>query len=173
MHTMYSSERRWWDKVGEGPLLLGALPMQSHLPLLKQEGVKAVVTLNEEWEVYLHSADYAREGMEHLHLPTKDYHCAPSPAAIDAGVKFLEDRLPLGVGCYVHCKAGRGRSTTLVICYLMKSRGLSASQALESVRQQRPHISLGRTQWAAVLDYERKLSTDRSSAAASSSQSSS
>jgi protein tyrosine phosphatase len=37
------------------------------------------------------------------------------------GVKWLYDILQESKGyAYVHCKAGRGRSATLIICYLLK-----------------------------------------------------
>lgn len=39
---------------------------------------------------------------------------------------------------YVHCKAGRGRSTTLVVCYLIKYFGHSPEEAYTFVRERRP-----------------------------------
>ena len=36
------------------------------------------------------------------------------------GVEFIEEMNLSENSVYVHCKAGRGRSTTLVACYLMK-----------------------------------------------------
>ena len=43
---------------------------------------------------------------------------------------------------YVHCKAGRGRSTTLVLCYLVKARRMAPSTALALVRGKRPQVHL-------------------------------
>lgn len=43
---------------------------------------------------------------------------------------------------YVHCKAGRGRSTTLVLCYLVKARRMAPSAALVLVRGKRPQVHL-------------------------------
>ena len=39
---------------------------------------------------------------------------------IQRGVAFIEEMNQNEKTVYVHCKAGRGRSTTLVACYLMK-----------------------------------------------------
>ena len=43
---------------------------------------------------------------------------------------------------YVHCKAGRGRSTTVVLCYLVKYKGMTPGEALAMVRSKRPQIHL-------------------------------
>ena len=50
---------------------------------------------------------------------------------------------------YVHCKAGRGRSTTLVLCYLVSYGGYTPEDALEMVKGKRPQISLaaGQVNW--------------------------
>ena len=42
----------------------------------------------------------------------------------------------------MHCKAGRGRSTTLVMCYLIKRRRMAPSAALALVRGTRPQVHL-------------------------------
>ena len=41
---------------------------------------------------------------------------------------------------YVHCKAGRGRSTTLVLCYLIKQAGMTPEEAFAYVRSRRPQV---------------------------------
>ena len=43
---------------------------------------------------------------------------------------------------YVHCKAGRGRSTSLVLCYLIKHLGMTPAAALVHVRGKRPQVHL-------------------------------
>ena len=53
---------------------------------------------------------------------------------------------------YVHCKAGRGRSTTLVLCYLIRQMRMSPDEAFEFVRTKRPQVCLAEGQWAAVRE---------------------
>lgn len=53
---------------------------------------------------------------------------------------------------YVHCKAGRGRSTTLVICYLIRQMRMSPEDAYAFVRTKRPQVGLAEGQWAAVRE---------------------
>ena len=52
----------------------------------------------------------------------------------------------------MHCKAGRGRSTTLVICYLIRQMRMSPKEAYAFVRTKRPQVCLAEGQWAAVRE---------------------
>jgi len=45
---------------------------------------------------------------------------APTQEKLALGVKFLLDHVRRKEQVYVHCKAGRTRSATLVACYLMQ-----------------------------------------------------
>jgi len=45
---------------------------------------------------------------------------APTQEDLAVGVKFLLDHAKRRELVYVHCKAGRTRSATLVACYLMQ-----------------------------------------------------
>lgn len=59
--------------------------------------------------------------MEFLHLATVDFIGVPTKAQIRQGVDLITKYRQLGLGMvYVHCKAGRTRSATLVACYLME-----------------------------------------------------
>lgn len=54
-----------------------------------------------------------------------------------------------GGSTYVHCKAGRGRSTTIVLCYLIKYRNMTPEAALDHARSVRPRVLLAPSQWQA------------------------
>lgn len=45
---------------------------------------------------------------------------APSLVDINQAVDFIHRNASSGKVTYIHCKAGRGRSTTIVLCYLVK-----------------------------------------------------
>ena len=56
-----------------------------------------------------------------LNLPTTDLFSAPSQERLQEGVAWMVDEASSGKGSvYVHCKAGRARSATLVAAYLMQ-----------------------------------------------------
>ncbi|KAI6681909.1 hypothetical protein NL676_035790 [Syzygium grande] len=68
---------------------------------------------------------------------------------------FIETHL-VARKTYVHCKAGRGRSTTVVLCYLVKHKHMTPSTALEFVRSRRPRVLLTSSQWKAVQEYSKQ-----------------
>ncbi|RZC51488.1 hypothetical protein C5167_019918 [Papaver somniferum] len=148
------SEFHWWDKIDEF-LLLGAVPFPKHVPQLKQLGVGGVITLNEPYETLVDSSLYYSYKIDHLVIPTRDYLFAPSFVDISRAVDFIHENASYGKVTYVHCKAGRGRSTTIVLCYLVHYKQMTPSAAFEYVRFRRPRVLLAPSQWKAVQDYQR------------------
>ncbi|OAY27187.1 phosphatidylglycerophosphate phosphatase PTPMT2 [Manihot esculenta] len=149
------AEFRWWDEVDQY-LLLGAVPFPKDVPRLKQLGVGGVITLNEPYETLVSSSLYHAHGIEHLVIPTRDYLFAPSFVDISRAVDFIHENASCGRTTYVHCKAGRGRSTTIVLCYLVKYKHMTPTTALEYVRARRPRVLLAPSQWKAVQEYSRR-----------------
>ncbi|XP_072977533.1 phosphatidylglycerophosphate phosphatase PTPMT2-like [Typha angustifolia] len=149
------TEFRWWDAVDQF-VLLGAVPFPKDVPRLKQLGVHGVVTLNEPYETLVKSSLYQFHGIDHLVIPTRDYLFAPSLVDICRAVDFIHENATYGRTTYVHCKAGRGRSTTIVLCYLVKYKNMTPLAALEYVRSIRPRVLLARSQWMAVQEFNKK-----------------
>ncbi|XVE70523.1 hypothetical protein DITRI_Ditri10aG0079200 [Diplodiscus trichospermus] len=148
------SEFRWWDEVDQF-LLLGAVPFPKDVRRLKQLGVGGVITLNEPFETLVSTSLYHAHGIDHLVIPTRDYLFAPSISDISRAVEFIHKNASCGRTTYVHCKAGRGRSTTIVLCYLVEHKHMTPAAALEYVRCRRPRVLLAPLQWKAVLEYSR------------------
>ncbi|KAG2326672.1 hypothetical protein Bca4012_035611 [Brassica carinata] len=146
------SEFHWWDRVAQF-ILLGAVPFQSDVPRLKELGVCGVITLNEPYETLVPSSLYKSYCIDHLVIATRDYCFAPSMEAICQAVDFIHGNASLGKTTYVHCKAGRGRSTTVVICYLVQHKHMTPEAAYDYVRSIRPRVKLATAQWKAVLEY--------------------
>ena len=154
------AEFRWWDKVDEF-ILLGAVPFPIDVPRLKDLGVRGVITLNESYETLVPTTLYHDHGIDHLVIPTRDYCFAPPLNDICRAVDFIHKNALSGCTTYVHCKAGRGRSTTIVICYLVHHKQMSPDVAYEFVRSIRPRVLLASSQWQAVQDYYRHLMVRR------------
>jgi len=57
-----------------------------------------------------------------LQLRTRDIFETPCQEKLKKGVSFINEIAGSGGSVYVHCKAGRTRSATLVGCYLMQVR---------------------------------------------------
>ncbi|KAF8689362.1 hypothetical protein HU200_041903 [Digitaria exilis] len=136
----------WWDQVDEH-VLLGAVPFPSDVLRLKELGVCGVVTLNESYERLVPRSLYEAHGIENLVLPTRDYLYAPSFVNLCEAADFIHRNALSGKLTYVHCKAGRGRSTTVVICYLVQYKNMTPAEAYEHVRLRRPRVLLASAQW--------------------------
>lgn len=129
--------RNWWDRV-DPYVVLGALPLRSDVKKLAELGVRGVVNMCREYRGPV--AAYATYGIEQLWLPTVDFN-PPTLMDVERGVEFLERKTKQQETVYVHCKAGRARSATIVICWLVKCRGMSPEQAQEHLLRCRPHVN--------------------------------
>lgn len=152
VRNKFEPDFRWWDQI-EPFLFLGAVPFPKDVYRLKSLGVEAVITLNESYETLVSSSLYESQMIKHLVIPTRDYLFAPSFDDIQRAVDFIHENVEQGKATYVHCKAGRGRSTTIVLCYLVKYRGMTPFNAFNYVRSKRPRVLLAASQWKAVLRY--------------------
>jgi protein-tyrosine phosphatase len=142
----------WWDQVDEH-ILLGAVPFPSDVLRLKELGVCGVVTLNESYERLVPQSLYEAHGIENLVLPTRDYLYAPSFENLCKAADFIHSYASCGKLIYVHCKAGRGRSTTVVLCYLVQYKQMTPVEAYEHVRLHRPRVLLASAQQQAVQEF--------------------
>lgn len=138
--TCALSTRRLWDRV-DGTIVLGSAPFfeADVRALCREEAVRGVVNLCREWR--WHSALYRSLGIAELYVPTIDYDY-PSLATVVSAATFIRAHEARGESVYVHCKAGRGRSTVVVLCYLVLFRGMTPQEADAAVRAARPCISL-------------------------------
>ncbi|KAM7251259.1 hypothetical protein ACFE04_023142 [Oxalis oulophora] len=150
------TEFRWWDQVDEF-LLLGAVPFPVDVPCLKELGVRGVITLNEPYETLVPTSLYNVHGIDNLVIPTRDYCFAPVLSDINQAVAFIHENASHGRATYVHCKAGRGRSTTIVVCYLVKHKQMTPDAAYSYVKSIRPRVLLASAQWQAVQEYYHHL----------------
>ena len=94
-------------------------------------------------------------GMVVLHLPIEDMS-APSQEETARFVRFVEERTAEDIPVAVHCLAGRGRTGTMLACFLVR-RGRSAAEAIHEVRSLRPGSIETADQEAAIHTYGHSL----------------
>jgi len=157
--------RPWWNRIDQR-VVLGALPFrgQNAQKIVDDEKVSGVVSMNEDYELKAFSnlgPEWASLGVKFLQLPTTDMFTSPKQSQLQEGVKFIRQITESNAGrsVYIHCKAGRTRSATLVGCYLMEEYGHTPEKAVEFMQEKRPHIWLGSKQWQALRDYHQDLTT--------------
>ena len=129
--------RNWWDEVNEN-LILGAVPLRQDVPQLAELGITGVVNTCDEYDGPQDL--YAQYSIEQLWIPTVDFN-PPSLESVTAGVAFIDRHIRGGGKVYVHCKAGRARSATVVLCYLMAHEGMTAEAAQQHLLDARPHVN--------------------------------
>ena len=147
--------RHWWDKLTEEPILLGALPFSRDVPQLQAEGVTGVINMCIEYPGP--KLAYEKSGIDQLWLPTVDF-TPPTIADIRQAIEFIERHQKDGGKVYVHCKAGRGRSATVVLCWLMYRHGFTPEEAAVWLARQRPHINRDLAERVVVRNFHQTLS---------------
>jgi atypical dual specificity phosphatase len=131
---------------GSGRLLIEGLTR------LKDQGFAAILSLTEE---PLERPVLREFGFSYEHVPVPDFY-APTLEQIVRAVEFIEAHRGEGAGVLVHCTAGQGRTGTILAAFLV-GQGMSAEEAIATVRQLRPGSIETLEQEHAVQVYERHL----------------
>ncbi len=116
----------------EGELAAFAIFVLRDLDRLREAGIGAIVSLTEEPPPEL----VGETRFDLLHLPIEDM-TPPDTEQVEQYVAFVDRMLARGAAVGTHCLAGLGRTGTMIACYLV-TRGMSAGEAIDHVRRQRP-----------------------------------
>ena len=139
-----SPERAAFDRVSDCIFLGSRIATLGDYRRLREAGVRACVDMKQE------GADpWTFEAF--LWLPTADQD-APSPAHLQMGIAFLRQCERADIRAFVHCMAGVGRSSTLVLAHLLAGsfRESGTRAALAYLASRRPVINPNPLQIAAA-----------------------
>ena len=139
-----SPERAAFDRITDWIFLGSRIVTLSDYRRLREAGVRACVDLKRE------GAD-TWDFEAFLWLPTVDQD-PPSAAHLQMGIAFLRQCEQAGMPVFVHCMAGVGRSTTLVLAHLLAGpfRERGTAEALAFLASRRPVVNPNRLQIAAA-----------------------
>ncbi len=123
----------------------------SEIDWLLKQGVRSIITMTEDSlpESWVKNVKY-------LHVPTEDFS-APDMQQIDEAVEFIQKRIANNEPVMVHCAAGIGRTGTILACYLVKYEKISAKDAIQKVRKERPGSIQSESQEIAIGLYYKFL----------------
>ena len=125
------------------------------LRFLKASGVDCLIRLADIDETMVTSKDVADAGLMDYHDPVPDY-CPPSQAQLDRLVQYIDEKIKEGKRVAVSCRAGVGRTGTVLACYLIY-KGWDYQSALAEVRSNRPGSVKTVQQENAVKRYAQRL----------------
>jgi len=156
---------RWWDRITDN-IVVGALPFhdRNHLNrLMLLENIRSVVILCRDFEFNpvlgkpVTKQDWESHNVNVYHSPTKDFE-APSVMELANCVDFIKKQIVNDSkgSVYVHCKAGRGRSVAVVVCFLISQTGYTTDEAIKCILTKRSHINMGASQTEACRKYEQE-----------------
>ena len=140
-------------------LVLGAIPLKSQIQKLQKLGIKKVITLLEPFEmkpsIFATPAtkeDWQKVGIEHLHIVSPDYQ-GVAHKKISEAIQAIK-KTPKDDKIYINCKAGRGRSASIVIAYLTTYCNMSLDKAIQFVKERRTQINLNPKQKLNLQNFE-------------------
>jgi ADP-ribosyl-[dinitrogen reductase] hydrolase len=137
--------------AGEHPAGDTAELTRARLARLTAAGVSCFIDLTQPEERLSYQAVLA-PGVEYQRRPIPDHGIPADPADMAATLGALRAALEAGRVIYLHCRAGIGRTATVVGC-LLAQQGLSAQQALAELNRLWRQ-SARATQWPVVPETE-------------------
>jgi len=120
--------------IDESLLAASAMPDGAdELAWVRQQGIDILLSVLEEppprrW------IDEA--GLMLVHVPVEDFD-APTPEQFDKCLSVIEQAQRTGMRILVHCRAGKGRTGTILAAYFVW-KGMPPAEAIQHVRTLRP-----------------------------------
>jgi len=128
-----------WKNVNpviEGKLYLGNISAARSSRSLSERRISHIVSVCSDPI----PGELPESGLAHLRIPVEDVDYADLLIHLPAAVRFIDQAIRHHGVVLVHCVQGLSRSATVVAAYLIWSRRMNATQALETVRRAREQV---------------------------------
>jgi protein-tyrosine phosphatase len=143
-------------------IILGALPIKSkwlrfgkhHLKIIQQskdrkKPLALVISAVQRFELQglglpMHTVqpdDWKEQHVVPYQVSIADFSAEVKPVNIWVAVQKIDHAVKSNQSVYIHCKAGRGRSWMISMCYLTTFGGMDFHAAAKLVRQKRHRVS--------------------------------
>ena len=131
-------------------LYLGCRKVATCLPGLKQCNVTKI--LNVTSTIPNHFQNIA--GFTYKQIAVEDNLDVDMTQHLTGAFQFIEEARQNGERVLVHCHAGRSRSVTIILAYLMKYYNHTLHSALEYVKERKPDVNPNLSFVGQLLNYE-------------------
>ena len=141
-------------------LKVGSFPEAPDLDCLKQEGIKAILTLCDPAEARLDPAFASSFYCLQYSLPDSRHS---SPLLIEdlaTAVEMLQETLKTQGATYVHCLAGIERSPTVCIAYLCRYQHLQVWESLNWLKSIHARTAITSEQLRVISNYLATVAED-------------
>jgi protein-tyrosine phosphatase len=130
--------------AGEYPGALAEEDTATRLAAFDASGVTSFVDLTEEHEGLPPYEARLPKDVRFTRRPIVDFG-RPTPEQMSETLDLIDSELERGEVVYVHCMGGRGRTGTVVGCWLARhgSSGEEALAKIKSLREHVPHAAWG------------------------------
>ena len=118
---------------------------------IMEQGIKSIVTVREEPLDETWTKD-----VKYVHIMSNDMGVPEFNDLVQA-VDFIHKRITNNEPVLVHCLAGLGRTGAILACYLVKYQNLSADEATQKVREERPGSIQSYPQEEIIFRFEKSL----------------
>lgn len=159
---------KWWNNINDN-IILGALPLHNsnHLELLKRENVGAILSLLEDFEFNgaillkpISKEEWLKNNINFLQIRVADSR-GISVDDMNTCMNYISENIKDNKKIYIHCKAGRGRSASVVMCYMLwklyeangKISTTDIEQTYDILKHLRQEISISDNQLVTIRDY--------------------
>lgn len=138
--------------AGEHPLSYDAAESFSRVSRLVDRGIRHIIDLTEPYEdnYFGHASSYDRivgavcENknilLTRIRFPIPDFG-APDACLMTGILDDIDSNISKNLPVYVHCRAGIGRTGTVVGCYLIRHGHMKAIEVLDAIDSMRRQVS--------------------------------
>ena len=116
-----------------------------------EQGIKSIVTVREE-----PLDDEWVKDVNYLHIMSNDMG-VPEFTDLVSAVDFIHRIITNNEPVMVHCLAGLGRTGTILASYLVKYQKMSADEAIQKVREERPGSIQSFSQEEIIFQFAKSL----------------
>lgn len=124
--------------------------------LLRAAGIRRIICVTQKQKSPHVLEKYQRLGIEHIWFNLPDVTNAPIELILPRTYDLINESIERGEPVLVHCQAGISRSVTVVAAFLIKNKGMTATQALAKIRAVRPIANPNRGFRAALRRWEHR-----------------